>query len=140
MAGDSLRSVDWKASATVGRLQVKLYEPSIALEIAIFLDLSFSGYKPQSRIDATELAIVIAASLASWIVATLDNTAIFGGLSVVGAGLHSIGLSRDKILACESALRDGGYLVLACGAADAICTAKEILESPRGLELVGGRS
>jgi uncharacterized protein (DUF58 family) len=38
VAGDSLRRVDWKASATVGRLQVKQFEPSIALETAIFLN------------------------------------------------------------------------------------------------------
>jgi len=68
VAGDSLRRVDWKASATVGRLQVKQFEPSIALETAIFLDLNISDYDPHFRIDSTELAIVIAASLASWVI------------------------------------------------------------------------
>jgi uncharacterized protein (DUF58 family) len=89
VAGDSLRSVDWKASATVGRLQVKLYEPSIALETAIFLDLSFSGYKPQSRIDATELAIVIAASLASWIIGKRQS------VGLVTNGLDQLDTARS---------------------------------------------
>jgi uncharacterized protein (DUF58 family) len=67
VAGDSLRRVDWKATATTGRLQVKLFEPSIALETLIFLDLNPANYPPRHQIDSTELAIVIAASLATWI-------------------------------------------------------------------------
>ncbi|MGC1376039.1 MAG: DUF58 domain-containing protein [Anaerolineales bacterium] len=65
--GDSLRRVDWKASASSGRLQIKLFEPSIALEALIFLDLNSDNYHPKYYFDATELAIVIAASVASWI-------------------------------------------------------------------------
>ena len=67
--GDSLRRVDWKSSASSGRLQVKLFEPSIALETFIFLDLNNAGYQPRSRIDSSELAIVITASLAAWVTA-----------------------------------------------------------------------
>ncbi len=66
--GDSLRRVDWKASASLGRLQVKKYEPSIALETVIFLNLNSSEYPSHHRVDSTELGIVIAASLANWIV------------------------------------------------------------------------
>ncbi|MEJ2597970.1 MAG: DUF58 domain-containing protein [Anaerolineales bacterium] len=68
VSGDSLRSVDWKATASSGQLQVKLFEPSIALEAEIFLDLNTEGYEHHSRASATELAIVVAASLANWIV------------------------------------------------------------------------
>jgi uncharacterized protein (DUF58 family) len=66
-AGDSLRRVDWKSTATTGRLQVKLFEPSISLETLIFLNLNAEDYHYRSRIDATELAIVIAASVANWV-------------------------------------------------------------------------
>jgi len=65
--GDSLRRVDWKASASSGRLQVKLFEPSIALETLILLDLDSENYDYKKKADETELAIVIAASLAAWI-------------------------------------------------------------------------
>jgi len=65
--GDSLRRIDWKATAAAGRLQVKQFEPSIALETAICLNLNAAEYSFRTRIDATELAIVIAASLANWI-------------------------------------------------------------------------
>jgi uncharacterized protein (DUF58 family) len=67
VAGDSLRRIDWKSSATVGRLQVKLFEPSIALETAIFLNLNAFEYDLRSRFYASELAIVVAASLANWV-------------------------------------------------------------------------
>ncbi|MEZ0397022.1 MAG: DUF58 domain-containing protein [Anaerolineales bacterium] len=66
-AGDSLRRIDWKSSAALGRLQVKQFEPSIALEASIFLNLNASEYESQHRIDATELAIVVAASIANWV-------------------------------------------------------------------------
>jgi uncharacterized protein (DUF58 family) len=59
--------VDWKATAVVGRLQVKQYEPSIALETMIFLNLNTAEYLARYVYDSSELAIVIAASLANWI-------------------------------------------------------------------------
>ncbi|MDX9991238.1 MAG: DUF58 domain-containing protein [Anaerolineales bacterium] len=68
VAGDSLRRVDWKATAQTGRMQVKLFEPSISLETLIFLNLNAEDYNFHGRIDSTELGIVIAASLASWVI------------------------------------------------------------------------
>ena len=81
VAGDSLRRIDWKATATLGRLQVKQFEPSIALETAIFLNLNTDEYAPRTRLDATELAIVVAASLANWIIGQRQAA----GLTVNGA-------------------------------------------------------
>jgi hypothetical protein len=71
--------------------------------------------------------VVVAGPLAGWIVATLSNAVIFGGLTALGTGLYSIGISQDTVLLCESALREGRYLVLAHGTASAVRTAKEIL-------------
>jgi len=68
IAGDSLRRVDWKTTATTGRMHVKLFEPSIALETMTFLDLNIQSYHYRARIDSTELAIVIAASISNWII------------------------------------------------------------------------
>ena len=67
VAGDSLRRVDWKATAITGRMQVKLLEPSIALETVIYLNLHGEDYYYRGRIDATELGIVVAASIANWV-------------------------------------------------------------------------
>jgi uncharacterized protein (DUF58 family) len=65
--GDSLRRVDWKTTAVTGRMQIKLFEPSMALDTLIILDLQSQNYHYRTRIDSTELAIVIAASIANWI-------------------------------------------------------------------------
>jgi len=66
-AGDSIRRVDWKASAAAGRLQVKLFEPSMALEALIGLDLDPPNIDLRTRYSLTELSIVVTASLANWI-------------------------------------------------------------------------
>lgn len=89
ITGDSLRRVDWKSSAVSGRLQVKLFEPSIALETFIFLDLNSEAYPQRGRIDSSELAIVIAASLASWITAKHQSVGlrVNGRDPLAGAGL-----------------------------------------------------
>jgi uncharacterized protein (DUF58 family) len=87
VAGDSLRRVDWKASAATGRLQVKLFEPSIALEAAICLNLNGEDYDLRTRIDTTELAIVVAASLANWVVARRQAAGLMtNGADVLQAG------------------------------------------------------
>jgi uncharacterized protein (DUF58 family) len=62
--GDSLRQMDWKTSARLGSLQVRRYEPAIALETAIFLNLNRDDYPRGVQYLATELGIVIAASVA----------------------------------------------------------------------------
>lgn len=68
VSGDSLRRIDWKSSASTGRLQVKQFEPSIALETFLILNLNAEDYYYRTRIDSIELAVVLAASLANWIV------------------------------------------------------------------------
>ncbi len=68
VSGDSLRRIDWKSSAVTGQLQVKVFEPSIALETCIVLNLNADDFYYRNRIDSAELAIVIAASIANWII------------------------------------------------------------------------
>jgi len=79
VAGDSLRRVDWKSTAMTGRMQVKLFEPSIALETVIFLNLNVEDYMLRRRYVSTELAVVVAASLANWVI---------GKQQTVGLHLH----------------------------------------------------
>lgn len=68
ISGDSLRRIDWKSSASTGRLQVRLFEPSIALETFVVLNLNADDYYYRTRADSIELAIVIAASISNWII------------------------------------------------------------------------
>ena len=85
VASDSMRRVDWKATASTGRLQVKLFEPSIALQTVMFLNLNETEYPVKHRIDASELAIVIAASLANWVVSQKQSV----GLTTNGIDSHT---------------------------------------------------
>ncbi len=95
--GDSLRRIDWKASATAGRLQTKLFEPSIALETVIFLNLNLQDYQLRTRFDATELAIIVAASLANWIIAQRQSTGLVAhGLDPLSADSRPVPLHARK--------------------------------------------
>lgn len=95
--GDLLRRIDWKATATTGRLQTKLFEPSIALETALFLNLNLSDYHVRTRFDATELAIVVAASLASWVIGQRQSAGLYAnGLDPLSTDSRPVPLSARK--------------------------------------------
>ena len=97
VTGDSLRRVDWKATAALGRLQVKQFEPSIALETAIFLNLNADEYAQRTRLDATELAIVVAASLANWITGKRQSVGLYvNGADPIGLEEKPRGLPARK--------------------------------------------
>ncbi|HEV8637647.1 MAG TPA: DUF58 domain-containing protein [Chloroflexota bacterium] len=65
VAGDSLRKIHWRTSAAAGRLQVKKLEPAMTLQTVVALDLGLGGYDRGASFYATELGIVVAASLLS---------------------------------------------------------------------------
>jgi uncharacterized protein (DUF58 family) len=66
--GDSLRRIHWTATASARRLLVKRYQPAIARETLIGLNLNQDDYSQRRRYTATELAIVAAASVANHII------------------------------------------------------------------------
>ena len=55
--GDSPRRIHWTATASADRLLVKQYQPSIARETLICLDLNEDDYGARQRLTATELSI-----------------------------------------------------------------------------------
>jgi uncharacterized protein (DUF58 family) len=65
--GDALRSIDWKSSAHSASLQVKKYDPAVALGSVIFLNLRAPEYTRQLVRHASEWGIVVAASLANYL-------------------------------------------------------------------------
>jgi len=90
VAGDSRRRIHWKVSASVGRLQVKKLEPAISLETAIFLNLNAAEYELRRRAITTEFAIVVAASVASYVIDKRQAAGLYtNGRDplAVGAGL-----------------------------------------------------
>lgn len=64
-SGDSLRQINWKASAHTQKLLVRTFQPAISLETAILLNLHAADYARRDRFYWTEWAIVVAASLAT---------------------------------------------------------------------------
>ncbi len=68
VTGDPLRRIDWKSTARSQKLRVKLLEPAISVEVAIFLNLNLAEYAPSRAELATELGIVAAASIANHMV------------------------------------------------------------------------
>ncbi len=66
--GDPLHHVNWRATASTGRLQVKQFEPTTTLRTTVFLDMERIGYTQRDPLSATELAITVAASLISHLI------------------------------------------------------------------------
>ncbi|MFN8484677.1 MAG: DUF58 domain-containing protein [Anaerolineae bacterium] len=64
-AGDSPRRIHWTASAATGELLLKQYEPAIALETMVLLDMAEDDYALHRRYNASEVAVTVAASVLS---------------------------------------------------------------------------
>jgi uncharacterized protein (DUF58 family) len=67
-SGDSLRQINWKASAHTRHLLVKTFQPAISLETAVLLNLNQDDYNRRTRLDTIEWAIEVAASLAAHLI------------------------------------------------------------------------
>ncbi len=81
--------------------------------------------------------LMVAGPLVSWIVGALESAVVVGGLSVIGAGLYSLGIPKDSVLRYETALKTGKFVLIAHGSMDDTTQAKEILgrTKPEALEL-----
>jgi len=73
--------------------------------------------------------VMLAGRLAGWVVSSLENAAIFSGLSALGAALYSIGIPRDAVAQFEAELAAGKYLVIAHGPAGEVALAKRVLRA-----------
>jgi uncharacterized protein (DUF58 family) len=65
--GDPLHDIHWRATAAVGALQVKQYQPATTIQTMIFLDLHRPGYTAASAaaaLYATDFAVTVAATVA----------------------------------------------------------------------------
>jgi uncharacterized protein (DUF58 family) len=81
--GDEPRRIHWKATARTGTLQSKLYEPATRQVLAIFVDVRtyqrlLFGYDP----ELAELAVTVAASVASWGLGQGIATGMYGNSSL----------------------------------------------------------
>jgi hypothetical protein len=71
--------------------------------------------------------LLIAGPLVAWIVGALEGAAVVGGLSVVGAGLFSLGIPHDSILRYETALKTDKFVLIAHGTLSETARARAIM-------------
>ena len=67
-SGDTMRQINWKATAHTRQLMVKTFQPAISLETAVLLNLHLPDYNVRNRQDVVEWSIEVAASLAAHLV------------------------------------------------------------------------
>ncbi len=71
--------------------------------------------------------LLVAGPLVSLIVGALEGAVVVGGVSAIGAGLYSLGIPKDSILNCETAIKTGKFLLIAHGSPEETVRAKEII-------------
>jgi uncharacterized protein (DUF58 family) len=114
--GDSLRRVHWKASARSGALQVKLFESTTDLKVAVFLAVDTFEGRPQEDL---ELGISTAASVARHLLEKDVQTGLFANTKsadtrepaciAAGAGTEHLALILEA-LAKTTAEADGAFI------------------------------
>ncbi|MDD5127502.1 MAG: DUF58 domain-containing protein [Dehalococcoidales bacterium] len=83
---DSLRHVHWKASARRQNLQIKVFEPSTTLKVALFFAVdTFKNYKSGFEEDF-ELGVSTAASIANYAVQQRSSVGLLANTSLPGSG------------------------------------------------------
>jgi len=71
--------------------------------------------------------VMAAGPLGGWIATALENEAVFGGFSALGAALYSLGIAKGATLRYEAAVQAGRILAIVHGAAGELGKAREIL-------------
>jgi hypothetical protein len=73
--------------------------------------------------------VMVFGPLVSWMIGALENAAVVGGFSALGAGLFSIGIPKNSVLDYEKAVKAAKFLVIAHGTTAEVGKAKSILET-----------
>lgn len=71
--------------------------------------------------------VVILGFLASMAISALEGALIVGGASAIGAGLYSLGIPKDSVVAYEAEISQDSFLVMVHGAREDIAYAKTVL-------------
>jgi hypothetical protein len=78
--------------------------------------------------------IVVGGPLVGLMINTLEGATIIGGLSAIGAALHSIGIPKDSIIKYEAFLKANKFLLVAHGTGEEVEQARKILETTNAIE------
>lgn len=87
------------------------------------------GLLPQwAFLDIPDLGpVLVAGPLAGWVLAALENEAVFPRLNAVEAALYSIGLPPAAMRECEAGLKSGKFVMLAHGTSEEVIKARNVL-------------
>jgi hypothetical protein len=80
--------------------------------------------------------LVVAGPLVMWIVGALEEAALVGGLSALGAGLYSIGIPKNSVMKYETEVKNGKLLLVAHGTLEEVEHAKDILNQANAVTTV----
>jgi uncharacterized protein (DUF58 family) len=102
-SGDSMRQINWKASAHNAahgqQLMVKTFQPAISLETAVLLNLHTLDYQANSRLDVAEWAIEVAASLAAHLVEQRQGVGLIcNGIDPLANASHDFDETTGRLL------------------------------------------
>ncbi|MDR3724295.1 MAG: DUF1269 domain-containing protein [Terracidiphilus sp.] len=73
--------------------------------------------------------LLVAGPLVGWIVGGLEGAVVVGGVSALGAGLVSIGISKDSVIRYETAVKTDQYLLIVHGVPDTVYRAHFALDA-----------
>ena len=73
--------------------------------------------------------ILVAGPVVAWVVGALEGAVTLGGLSAIGAGLYSIGIPKDSVIAYEIAVKTDQFLLLAHGTTVEAARARDVLQT-----------
>lgn len=75
--------------------------------------------------------VLIAGPLLRWVLGALEETVVTGGMTVIGAALNNLGISKDSVLNYETALKSSKFILLAHGTAEEVAHAQRIIQTKR---------
>ena len=78
--------------------------------------------------------ILMAGPLVALVAGALEGAVVVGGISVLGAGLYSIGIPKDSVVRYETAIKAGKYIIVAHGTTDEVANAKKIIANTKAVE------
>jgi len=72
--------------------------------------------------------ILVGGPLVLWIVGALEEAAVVGGLSALGAGLYGIGIPKNSVVQYETDVKTGKLLLVLHGTPEEVKLAKDLLD------------
>ena len=71
--------------------------------------------------------VLVAGPFVAAVVGALESAVIVGGISAIGAGLYSLGIPKNSVLAYETAIRAGKFIVIVHATSDEAKQARDLL-------------